>query len=1550
MKANPKSSPHPRGSHPKHGKKKKGIALITVLLVLSLMVILVIAILSTSMREMRSANISSQSVRSQDLANTVTSLVVAQLKAATKPSGGQNASADTVFAWTSQPGMIRNYDESGFQRGHRLYSSSDSIVDDVAELIGADALLAGYDRSPERFVDLNAPAIRYGTGSTVDSVSFPILDPRAEYIDEIEGFEINVESAPGSGAADIQAGRLLPMPVEWLYMLEDGSLGTLSSAGRYSGSGTPSEENPMVARFGYWVDDDTCKININVASEAAPWDIPRSAPEAALDRGERQPAFNELYRYSGHPATTCLSSIFFPGFYPDDGSVGLEDEKILEIADLEEIYEITPKVAFGGSEAGRIVAQVPVELDTDRLFPSIDEMVFRVTRVEQEVFSGGTIDLDNLERARGFLTARSRAPEINIHGKPRVATWPIDDDPAVGVFRSGFDATMAFCSTLNSDSGPMEFIVQREFAENPINELYTVNDQGNAKLLKYILDQTYADLPFYGTKLAEKYGGNDAISSYDVPNNNPTPDDFLAEPFGEVNNDCYRDHTAIALMILDYIRTVNMHDAQVSSPYADPFRSQGDGQFNAFGQLAGLTMVDPNIEQEAPDPLEWHEYGGRPILKGMGRHYTISEVALVFFCSAEQQLQTAGTVGRGTDPWAAPATAPRFAAGGVGSGRDVDQLERHPLAFNGDARGRWLRYIQVGMLFELSSPMQGFHQIHPKVAIRMITSAGNDSSGFGGAESTIGPNDAGYKGAWGRFDSGEYNNEDHWRRRNNIAANDLSYTEWEGYTVRDEATGFKNPITYWGNYPANKRSDPMGPLAQSLPEGIDDPDAYKGQLPKGFFGWGGSGGYRLLRFPREGVADHAGSNELTNGQDDIQPFYAQKPIVLTSSTQSRSADPDLEARSTMDLLRPTNGAPIQLILYDEQDENATGPDDIIQVIEVSFETNTGGDITGLPIPNAPFQGRADGIGQWGGWGRRLTRAGNNTPEVTFPGGRTRVDVLNDADTVISMIPRHGDLRHIAGRAFVPKELWRLHPLADRGMVSGSLTARDSDLEADATYGLKAHSLMFSNPYGSTERPLGGVERLGLGGALGATFLSDFADEELSDTDVLGDYVETDRSYAKVDYGDDGYEPDMTFNPEEDEDIQPNEFGFLPRAIRERDGILDIAYDPALTRDFDNGTGAARDGAYANKADDGADPLRLEEARFGRVPYFNVDKAEEFDYRSRFDKGAVDATFSPNQMIPSPVMFGSLPNMLQANIPWSTLLFRPDLQDRNGERVHFGRRGVAMEDNFDIIDESGDELTEGSIYAPDHLWLDLFWMPIVDPFPISEPLSTLGKINMNYQMIPFSYIKRATGMHAVLKSERILAIPDSDSTTYKQPGRSGGDHYYKIDAEETLKQFDARFAGGQAFVTESEICENFLYPAGPDAPEYDGLEIRTDVNGQDDTQENIRVWWDQRKLTGDNSLERPYANIYGRLTTKSNTFTVHMTVQVLKKARSSAPDQWVEGSDRVTSTYRGSSVIERFIDPNRTLPQYLGFNSNPNELPRLDNYYEYRVVNTKEFSP
>jgi hypothetical protein len=86
---------------------------------------------------------------------------------------------------------------------------------------------------------------------------------------------------------------------------------------------------------GFWTDDESCKLNINTASEGTYWDTPTassiyvsgnvddgnfvngagnlssgtaSAPYSfSLSLGASQPTRGEYNRYPGHPAMTCLS-------------------------------------------------------------------------------------------------------------------------------------------------------------------------------------------------------------------------------------------------------------------------------------------------------------------------------------------------------------------------------------------------------------------------------------------------------------------------------------------------------------------------------------------------------------------------------------------------------------------------------------------------------------------------------------------------------------------------------------------------------------------------------------------------------------------------------------------------------------------------------------------------------------------------------------------------------------------------------------------------------------------------------------------------------------------------------------------------------------------------------------------------------------------------------------------------------------------------------------------------------------------------------------------
>jgi uncharacterized protein (TIGR02600 family) len=235
------------------------------------------------------------------------------------------------------------------------------------------------------------------------------------------------------------------------------------------------------------------------------------------------------------------------------------------------------------------------------------------------------------------------------------------------------------------------------------------------------------------------------------------------------------------------------------------------------------------------------------------------------------------------------------------------------------------------------------------------------------------------------------------------------------------------------------------------------------------------------------------------------------------------------------------------------------------------------------------------------------------------------------------------------------------------------------------------------------------------------------------------------------------------------------------------------------------------------------------------------------------------------------------------------------------------------------------------------------MPIVEPYPISEPFSTAGKINLNYQLMPFGYIRRQTAILALLKNEMITAIPNTASKTYKTTATQAGFRLpINLDSSAgTLKGFEQRFASGEIFRSASEICDIHLVPQGTT---YGSLETGS--------------FWRDHKLTGDNSRERPYTHIYPRLTTKSNSYTVHVRVQALKKLPTGSPDQWIEGRDQVLSEYRGSSLIERYIDPNDPrLPDFAGAptaDDNGNGIPNADEivdpYYRFRIISTKKFAP
>lgn len=351
-------------------------------------------------------------------------------------------------------------------------------------------------------------------------------------------------------------------------------------------------------------------------------------------------------------------------------------------------------------------------------------------------------------------------------------------------------------------------------------------------------------------------------------------------------------------------------------------------------------------------------------------------------------------------------------------------------------------------------------------------------------------------------------------------------------------------------------------------------------------------------------------------------------------------------------------------------------------------------------------------------------------------------------------------------------------------------------------------------------------------------------------------------------------------------------------------------------DFDRGLSKHMSGAFGNKVDEGNLQFSYGDGSpSGRIPY----------YRGRQIEETGQTYHAPNRQLPSAVMLGSLPTGVVRKLPWQTLLFRPD---RETGRSHPGAGG----DNR----------------PPEHLVLDLFHVPIVEPYAISEPFSTAGKVNLNHIIAPFGYastggqgkkpyLRRDTALRGVLKSTFVTAVP----LTIRDGGHTEVPHEiptstlntrFPIDLDRTLEAVETRLkAKNQLFRSASEICTVDLYPAGQ------GATVPPVTNWS--------AFWASNGWTGDNIRERPYAHIYPRVTTKSNVYTVHMRCQAIRKSPKSDPTEFNPEKDQVVGDYRGSATVERFIDPNdAALIKY------KERSEKVDPYYRYRVVNTKHFAP
>ena len=294
--------------------KRTGAALLIALTFLVLLSAVVLALFGTTRTDRQNASTFATGQETLRLADAAVNLVQGQIRDATiQPRVG----------WASQPGMIRTFDTSGNATAYKLYSSSQMVVTNFgkSQIDAETTILSTWSAGATStsynalFCDLNSPAAvkRPKPGDdtqTENALVFPIADPAA--IGSVEGFSANTSVAGtvlGNGTE-----RRLPMPVKWIYVLRDGQMTTPTvgdaTKSTFSGSVVPTEANPIVGRIAFWADDETCKLNINTASEGIYWDAPKTASWEDWRMAISIPVRGEFQRVMGHPATTSLSAVF----------------------------------------------------------------------------------------------------------------------------------------------------------------------------------------------------------------------------------------------------------------------------------------------------------------------------------------------------------------------------------------------------------------------------------------------------------------------------------------------------------------------------------------------------------------------------------------------------------------------------------------------------------------------------------------------------------------------------------------------------------------------------------------------------------------------------------------------------------------------------------------------------------------------------------------------------------------------------------------------------------------------------------------------------------------------------------------------------------------------------------------------------------------------------------------------------------------------------------------------------------------------------------------
>ncbi len=627
--------------------EKKGFALVVTLGALALVSLITVAFMTSSRIDLVSSKFYSRGVETRMLADSAINIAMLQIQQGAK---SRDASSHPM-TWTSQPGLIRVFDEKGDAvSAYKLYSSNKMVVKGALKPT-EDVPSGGWEKQPALYTDLNQPVYR-----GIKSPRYPILNPPSDVV----GYSIlkDVKSNPSSFSKPV-------MPVKWMYVLKDGRIVAPSEGSSKVSVEGASASNPISGRIAFWTDDETCKININTAAGdswngtdfGSYWDLPRVYNTEDRMLADAQPQAREYQRYPGHPATVYLGAAF-PNLKRED------------------LYRLVPRIQEGGSDGGTkkgLLAnglepdpKAGVVTDNGRLYASVDELMFQATNRQPEK----SLDREALEKTRFFLTARSRSPEVNLFGLPRIAIWPIHSDlaanPTNSKYTTPFDRLIAFCSSLKTSTGVKPFYIQRKDSVSATNDYNNI--ARNQTLYQYLQEMT--------SKAVPGFGGN-FLSKYSFPSER---DQILTE-------------------IVDYIRCTNLFDdvlvkqnkPNANYPHSGYPTSVGGVNYTYTSRRADISTTDPGHGQAIPLVI------GNT--KGFGRIYTVSEAGFIFICTGN------GDTNNDTN-----ATNQALCT-------DSNVLANKTL--NGTLLTETERRIEAMFMLELFSPSQGYPMLNSDMQIQV---------------------------------------------------------------------------------------------------------------------------------------------------------------------------------------------------------------------------------------------------------------------------------------------------------------------------------------------------------------------------------------------------------------------------------------------------------------------------------------------------------------------------------------------------------------------------------------------------------------------------------------------------------------------------------------------------------------------------------------------------------------------------------------------------------------------------------------------------------------